>query len=311
MSENIIKERSLLERFSSSLLARGKKSSGNKILLKSLFFLRQNTDKSLLNLARQRDKTKNEGSKSLLQKNFVNNSKKVVDSKIEREEKKEKEKTVKDKLFLKQTKKKDLQSKKLTPKISVESYTENTENFELESKPLSDFLNKSICKICVDNTKPILETRKIRKGRVTYRVPLVTQAKRQEGKAVSFLIESATLKKKGTPLSFQNWIETTSLNGSDFDLQNESIQSRSVQKKNTLVSNDFQKRITKDLLTFSSKKEFSLDLSLKRLNFYSIKHTLSEEFFDSFFAKGESVNKKKQLHTLALENRAYTHYRWW
>ena len=49
----------------------------------------------------------------------------------------------------------------------------------------------------------------------------------------------------------------------------------------------------------------------KKKKFRSLQYCLAEELFYSYRGKGESVDKKKEFHKIALQNRAYTHYRWW
>lgn len=373
MNKVITENRNLLELFSSCLIRDGKKGSGHKILFESLFFLRQNADTNLLNLAVQKDKLKNIKLKDSLQTVTSGNfSGDLLKNKNKAEEKQDKDKMSKKRVEVKERQKKeDLYNK--GSKVNVKSQKTVSSAFS-ESAVLTSLLSKSICKSCVDNVKPVLETRKVRKGRVTYRVPLVTQTQRQEGKAVFFLIENATLREKGVASTFRKSIETKSTNNRTATVQEEqfsreqhakpknvgttrlpsatksdikvlpsarhaqnAIQTPQQRVKTRLdlsrddrfalsnvlplaqpsvlpkatKSSTLKSKARKNLLNLSSEKELSFLSSLRKLNLYSIKHTLSEELLDSFFAKGESVEKKKQLHNLALQNRAYTHFRWW
>ena len=66
-------------------------------------------------------------------------------------------------------------------------------------------------------------------------------------------------------------------------------------------------------ITSNNQYLFSEDNSFteKKEKFYSIKHCLSDQLFESAYGKGEGVEKKKQLHQFALQNRANLHFRWW
>ena len=269
MNKIIIKNRNLLERFSSSLIRHGKKSCGYKTLLESLFVLRQKYNQTPSAL--QNNQTDSRLPSNIIQNNShkSKHSQKVSNSNIKTKERQDK------------TNRFNNQMKETRPVLLS------------EKRALQNLLNKSICRICVDNVKPILETRKVRKGRVTYQVPLVTQKQRQEGKAITLLIENASSRKKGTvsPFGSGNSIKR-------YSKEKKEIASTAAKNLHFLFDNVN----TNENLAFTSSKQ---------LKVYSIKNCLAEEFNDSFSGKGGSVDKKKQYHQLALQNRAYTHYRWW
>lgn len=305
--------------------------------------------------------------------------------------------------------------------------------------------NYSFCVDCISAVKPILETRKLRKGRMTYRVPKVTSPQRQEGKAISLLIEQAnsgssrrndlqkgfresmptsfltkkqntSTVKKSTPLkdtlpsskqrmSSREAAKPSTQNSSSgsktrskmkIDEKTEASSFSSVQHTTPDFTDSFvnyqNKKTRSNFLTFSSawplldykkqpkkretqlvdknafltnsssrvmqwisepSKEDVLPIenacqnstplstcfdkegdegirenaetyftkssvflrnntnSSKEQNKQNIKNGLALAFFDSGHGKGESVEKKKQLHKFALQNRAYLHFRWW
>lgn len=232
----------------------------------------------------------------------------------------------------------------------------------LEKVSKEKISNKGICMDLVENVKPILETRKVRKGRVTYRVPKVTSPQRQEGKAISLLIENANLRKKNdsrrlisslgdldlflntksplvasfpdnlSHLSFlfvsQTIIKQSSfkqLNGSDFlilpskkscSAKNEpSFKKIKTHSKLHFLEKDITFNIVSQKKEVVEKELFLTTPEKKHLytNFrkQNIEFSLSEEFFDIVSKKGESIEKRKQLHNFALQNRAYGHFRWW
>lgn len=60
----------------------------------------------------------------------------------------------------------------------------------------NDFLKKNILYQAIENVKPPLELRKVRKGGTTYQVPAIVSQKRQERLAIKWIIESAKKKNK-------------------------------------------------------------------------------------------------------------------
>lgn len=155
--------------------------------------------------------------------------------------------------------------------------------------------NSKICQFCVDKTKPILETRKVRKGRITYRVPIVINPERQQGKAISSLIQNAVHRKKRNSLS---QVKTnTFFSGNTTDLSEKKAVNNSFWVSDPLTKRTFLPHL---------KKKFPFHFSPT-----SIKYNLAEEFFDSANNNSESVEKKRQLHNFALQNRASLHFRWW
>ena len=396
--------KNLLERFSCFLVGGGKKISGHKILMESLFYLRQNNS-HIMSPKSVFEKDKNFGSQNPVGSQNIIERKLVTRSPIEAF--KDKEKIIRQFLFLDF---KNMQQK-LVLGEKGQQYNQmiNTaSNYENNSELLGTkrLLNKHFCLDSVENAKPILETRKIRKGRVTYKVPKVTSSVRQEGKAISLLIENANLRKKNQlkrSASFlgdglQNLVSSQG-NGNLTDVslqikhqgdakqstQNEKTQNRvdftlpflfssqifpavgqssvktslnstlnsiflimpsgdqSFDKKSNTITQlvtrlpieveleHSKKKIV--LSSFSSKreqdatncmKENSVNKIDKNLFFLpkkkdllaniqrsNIKYNLSEEFLDSASGKGGSIEKKKQLHNIALQNRAYQHFRWW
>ena len=71
-------------------------------------------------------------------------------------------------------------------------------------KDYNDFLKKSSLYQAVENVKPTLELRRVRKGGTTYQVPAIVSQKRQERLAIKWIIESALKRKKRNKTSFSN-----------------------------------------------------------------------------------------------------------
>ena len=66
------------------------------------------------------------------------------------------------------------------------------------------FLKKNTLYQAVENIKPALELRRVRKGGTTYQVPAIVKPKRQERLAIKWIIESAEKRKKKNKKSFSN-----------------------------------------------------------------------------------------------------------
>lgn len=298
--KNKINENNFISRFSSSVIGNGKKVCGHKIFLQSLFISRQlqrkNSiqDKSFFNfltrigfsLQRLQEFVKS-GKKSYLREQDYNDYIKLeknvmmtTNLKTLKSETCSKNKTKSDKKkhikvdacnILEKVKNKVV-SKSSSSLVRETLYNNDNkaenkakiqqENALLENKVLQTtnkaFFDNSIC-----NVKPVLETRKVRKGRITYRVPLVTQTERQEGKAISWIVKSA-------------W---------------------NTKAKKERKENHFS----------ISSKSFEQE----KKNYRCIETCLAQQFIDAFNKKGESFDKKKESHKIALQNRAYVHYRWW
>ena len=73
----------------------------------------------------------------------------------------------------------------------------------VEEKYYNDFLKKNILYQAIENVKPPLELRRVRKGGTTYQVPAIVSQKRQERLAIKWIIESAYKRKskKGNTFS--------------------------------------------------------------------------------------------------------------
>ena len=407
MKQKITKN--LIDRFSCSLVGRGKKIAGYKILLESLLLLREKNEKDLLNLSLQKTvflKIR----KYLLEKEELANPKKNVNKKdtvidlrmpvgaldvnrrLTRATKERSKESFK-KPILSSSSNNIRDSKKIHGRVldaNLQSAIDIKESLS----------NKAICKFCVDNVKPVLDTRKVRKGRLTYKVPKVSSPERQEGKAIALLLENASNKKKGNlkrtgffspeivapsplavaeraraqpqakaplrpltktkqvpPFFQKNRPEKRKTVSSDFFLA-ESFDGGGRDTKDdalifdvTSTTGDIDSTYTKGyardtsgerntcntffdaisahqksrgpIFTESLAKEKRIALVektflardpiffQKRVKTHPLKYGLSQELFDARNEKGESVEKKKQLHQLALQNRANLHLRWW
>ena len=67
-----------------------------------------------------------------------------------------------------------------------------------------DLLKNNTLYQAVENVKPTLELRRVRKGGTTYQVPAIVSQKRQERLAIKWIIESAEKRKKRNKSSFSN-----------------------------------------------------------------------------------------------------------
>lgn len=76
---------------------------------------------------------------------------------------------------------------------AIKGYTENSYN---------NFLKNNILYQAIENVKPPLELRKVRKKGTTYQVPAIVSQKRQERLAIKWIIESASEKKNKQKKSF-------------------------------------------------------------------------------------------------------------
>lgn len=221
---------------------------------------------------------------------------------------------------------------------------ENARQTVLQKSLFEKRVNKSICKLCIDNVKPILETRKVRKGRITYRVPKISGLQRQEGKAIALLIENArshkaNLSKRSTatPFSspssdlsafnkkqqFNNKAEQLSVNPSRAacsnvsspKLQNKVKQTETMNRKGLgfkeETGNKENKQWLLPILENQTMKNKYFPFFREGLQKKSMKSCLSQELLASGNGKGETIEKKQQLHQEALQNRANLHFRWW
>ena len=82
----------------------------------------------------------------------------------------------------------------------------NSDNFSKTEKEERDifnlFLRNNILYQAVENVKPYLELRRVRKGGTYYKVPAIVSQKRQESLAIKWIIEAAEKKKKKNNRSF-------------------------------------------------------------------------------------------------------------
>jgi len=97
----------------------------------------------------------------------------------------------------------DLDQKQHKQKKEKKNNTTNKSD-RAEQNYYNDFLRKNILYQAVENVKPTLELRRVRKGGTTYQVPAIVSQKRQERLAIKWIIESAEKKKKKNNNSFSN-----------------------------------------------------------------------------------------------------------
>ena len=97
----------------------------------------------------------------------------------------------------------DLDQKQDKQKKEKKNKTTNKSD-RVEQNYYNDFLRKNILYQAVENVKPTLELRRVRKGGTTYQVPAIVSQKRQERLAIKWIIESAEKKKKKNNNSFSN-----------------------------------------------------------------------------------------------------------
>lgn len=308
--KNIIYENNFISTFSSSVIGNGKKVCGHKIFLQSLFIARQLQKKKrgeselnkeqenksffdfliLIGFSLQKIKEFiKSGKKSYLREQDYNNYIKLQQVDVHAESttnikslKITKPKKSPSKNKIKLDKKKQEKAFLTTTQTKVENSNtlkkENDnksekENVVLQNKAFQN-TNKSFFDNSICNIKPILEVRKVRKGRMTYRVPLVTQPDRQEGRAIAWIIKSAC----------------------------------NTKRKKEKKENHFS--ISSENL-FIEKPQFLKSFEKEKKNSRNIESCLAQELINACNKKGESFEKKKESHRIALQNRAYTHYRWW
>lgn len=97
----------------------------------------------------------------------------------------------------------DLDQKQHKQKKEKKNNTTNKSD-RVKQNYYNDFLRKNILYQAVENVKPTLELRRVRKGGTTYQVPAIVSQKRQERIAIKWIIESAEKKKKKNNNSFSN-----------------------------------------------------------------------------------------------------------
>lgn len=97
----------------------------------------------------------------------------------------------------------DLNQKQHKQKKEKKNNTTNNSD-RVEQNYYNDFLKKNILYQAVENVKPTLELRRVRKGGTTYQVPAIVSQKRQERLAIKWIIESAEKKNKKSNNSFSN-----------------------------------------------------------------------------------------------------------
>lgn len=97
----------------------------------------------------------------------------------------------------------DLDQKQHKQKKEKKNKTTNKSD-RVKQTYYNDFLRKNILYQAVENVKPTLELRRVRKGGTTYQVPAIVSQKRQERLAIKWIIESAEKKKKKNNNSFSN-----------------------------------------------------------------------------------------------------------
>ena len=71
-----------------------------------------------------------------------------------------------------------------------------------DSTPQTTILARNLIFKAIENIKPSVEVRKVRKGGITYQVPALISEKRQETLAIRWIIDAAKHRKKNSKLTF-------------------------------------------------------------------------------------------------------------
>nr|YP_009861066.1 30S ribosomal protein S7 [Jaagichlorella hainangensis]QKJ84922.1 30S ribosomal protein S7 [Jaagichlorella hainangensis] len=173
---------------------------------------------------------------------------------------------------------------------------------------LNTVANQSIVKSSVRNVKPILETRKIRKFRATYKVPLVLALDRQEGKAILVITQAF----KSNPVhSFSVYqiscFITKTMNSliPKVDEFSNHLNHRFYKKKDKANKNSTS---SVDAYLTNFYKRYSIG---GQSNQDKMIEKLSQTLFSAFYRKVEILDKRKIDSQDALKNRAYLNIRWW
>ena len=193
----------------------GKKRKTNKITQQQPFFLIEAEKKASMQLEQLKSKFCNllmrNGEKSKAYKLFAESLKQLEEQSLSKEKTSllflNNEKGKKDEKFDIQKKSNEEQIK---GKKSQKNKTRNTKDKKddlLYNKKKSidyynDFLKENILYRAVENVKPTLELRRVRKGGTTYQVPAIVSQNRQERLAIKWIIESAEKRKKKNNRSF-------------------------------------------------------------------------------------------------------------
>lgn len=107
-------------------------------------------------------------------------------------------------LFNSQKRKKKGKKSSLS-KNCAKNTTKTTRNtLSLGSCEKSFFLKDNTLYQAVENVKPTLELRRVRKGGTTYQVPAIVNRKRQERLAIKWIVESAEKRKRKSKKSFSD-----------------------------------------------------------------------------------------------------------
>ena len=93
---------------------------------------------------------------------------------------------------------------KTNPNSRLPYGSKETKRNTIFLKDSDDFLKNNTLYQAVENVKPTLELRRVRKGGTTYQVPAIVKEKRGERLAIKWIIESAEKRKKKNKQCFSN-----------------------------------------------------------------------------------------------------------
>ena len=92
---------------------------------------------------------------------------------------------------------------KVIKDVTPKNNNSENKNKNIQKRSVDDFLKNHILYQAIENIKPPLELRRVRKGGTTYQVPAIVSQKKQERLAIKWIIESACKRqsKKGNSFS--------------------------------------------------------------------------------------------------------------
>ena len=167
----------------------------------------------------------------------------------------------------------------------------------------------------IENVKPWIEVRKVKKRGIVYLVPAFVQPHRQETLAIRWILEAARKRKKNKSTFLRGGINQHGSYNLEYDLIDSQYKGseltnplktlNSSHKTNPILQRE-ENRIAK--LVNIGQNQFINDSNTKLCSFFE---SLAAELFDASKKQGKARQKRDEMHKVSLASRVNLRFRWW
>ena len=199
-------------------------------------------------------------------------------------------------------------------------FSENNSSSIMVETDISDIsqsqkMSIDLIQKAIENVKPWIEVRKVKKRGIVYLVPAFVQPHRQETLAIRWILEAARKRKKNRSTFLRGGINQHASYNLEYDLIGSEYKASELtnpwktlnwsHKINPILQRQ-ENRIPK--LVNIGQNPFINDSNTKLCSFFE---SLAAELFDASKKQGKARQKRDEMHKVSLASRVNLRFRWW